>query len=120
MNPLQILVYRLQSVLDSSLDQKRTQPQVAKTGLASAEEVRLRIALEHLRQARYSFNLSLVIIAVGAIISFRGANLLLTGKATEGAIAAVSHLLASVCHVQMVREANERLEKSAAALKDEE
>ncbi len=117
MNSWQILIHHLRSALDSSSNH---QSQPVKLALSSAEEVRLQIALEHLRQSRYSFNLSLVIIVAGAIISFRGANLLLSGKTTEGAIAAVSNLLAGVCHVQMVREANDRLEKSAATLKDDE
>lgn len=46
--------------------------------------------------------------------------MLLSGKTTEGAIAAVANLLSSVCHMQLVKDANERLEKSATALQDEQ
>jgi hypothetical protein len=116
MNPFQKLAITLRSVLNPST----RQGQFSITTGNSVEELRLRIALEYLRQARCSFNLSLVVITVGAIISFRGADMLLSGKTTEGAIAAVANLLSSVCQMQLAKDANERLEKSATALEDEQ
>lgn len=91
-----------------------TQPMTLKP----TEELTIQIALEHLRQARYSFNLSLVIVGVGAVVSFAGAGLLMSGKTTVGAVTAAGSLVSSVCHLQLMREANDRLEKSAAILKD--
>lgn len=88
--------------------------------LKPTEELTIQIALEHLRQARYSFNLSLVIAGVGAAVSFAGAGLLLSGNTTTGAVTTAGSIVSSVCHLQLMREANDRLEKSAAILKDNE
>lgn len=120
MNPFQKLAIILRSALNPSTRQGRSQGQFFITTGNSVEELRLRIALEYLRQARCSFNLSLVIITFGAIISFKGADMLLSGRTTEGAIATVANLLSSVCHMQLAKDANERLEKSATALEDEQ
>jgi hypothetical protein len=119
MNPFQKLAIPLRSVKSSMLQERSKDKLPIATG-SCAEELRLRIALEYLRQARCGFNLSLVIITVGAIISFRGADMLLSGETTEGAIATIANLLTSVCHIQLTKEANERLEKSATALEDEQ
>jgi hypothetical protein len=85
--------------------------------LKPAEELAIQITLEHLRQARHSFNLSLMIVGVGTIIHFAGAGLFLTGKTTEGAVAAAGSIASSICHLQLAKEANDRLVKSALALK---
>lgn len=119
-DPLHDLIIKVRSLQHARLNSQasaRTATQQAT--LKPAEELAIQIALEHLRQARHSFNLSLVIVGVGAIVSFAGAGLLLSGKTTEGAVAAAGSIVSSVCHLQLAREANDRLVKSALALKDE-
>lgn len=93
MTPFQKLLFNVRSRLNPSVHQRRLERRFARTTPSSAEEFRLRVALEHLRQARCSFNLSLVIITAGAIISFKGADMLLSGQTTEAAIAAVANIM---------------------------
>ncbi|PSB14052.1 hypothetical protein C7B76_17620 [filamentous cyanobacterium CCP2] len=89
-------------------------------GSPSVKAIRQRIALEHLRQAKCTFNLSLVMMSVSAIVLLRGDMLLPPGQSPEGAIVAVAQLLSGATHLQLVKDANSRLEKSAAALRDEQ
>ena len=86
----------------------------------SVKVIRQRIALEHLRQAKCTFNLSLVMMSVSAIVLLRGDMLLPPGQSSEGAVVAVTQLLSGATHLQLVKDANSRLEKSAAALRDEQ
>lgn len=69
------------------------------------------IADERLRQARHSFNLALIATAMSTFISLIGAGLLLTGKASEGAVTAASGMVASVRCVQLAKDANDRLDR---------
>jgi hypothetical protein len=92
-NPFQTVV-RLRS-LHSPYGESPKQPQDVSTNTppCSREELSHRIMLEQLRQARCSFNLSLIVIATGTIIGFTGAGLLLMGKTTEGAAVTTGSLL---------------------------
>ncbi|GAB4375168.1 MAG: hypothetical protein Kow00121_20530 [Elainellaceae cyanobacterium] len=118
--PLHDLITKIRSRQHLPLNSPLPTQDANKQVTLSAEELALQIALEYLRQARYSFNLSLGIVAVSAVVSFAGAGLLLSGKTTEGAVAAAGSIVSSVCHLQLAKEANDRLVKSASALKDRE
>jgi NADPH-dependent curcumin reductase CurA len=117
-DPLHALINKVRSQRSSRLNNPTSAQSTNRQVALSVEELAIQIALEHLRQARYSFNLSLSIVAVGAVVSFAGAGLLLSGKTTEGAVAAAGSIASSIC--QLAKEANDRLMKSASALKDEE
>ncbi|MBU7584855.1 MAG: hypothetical protein KAF91_18415 [Nostoc sp. TH1S01] len=81
--------------------------------------VEIVIAQERLRQASYSFNLALIVTALSASISLIGAGLLLSGKVTEGTFTAIGGMTASVRCIQFAKEANDRLDKTLADMKDE-
>jgi hypothetical protein len=85
----------------------------------NAETLRSQIVLEHIRQAQYSFNLSVIVIAMSTLISFAAVGMLLSGKTTEGSVAATGSLLSNVCHLQMLKDARNRLDKSAMALRQQ-
>lgn len=80
----------------------------------------LSIARECLRQARHSFNLALVMTAASAIIGFVGVGLLWSGQAPEGTITTASGLASSVRCLQLARDTNDRLDKIARELRDED
>jgi hypothetical protein len=120
LDPLHDLIIKVLSQRSSQLNSPTSAQSTNRRAALSTEELEIQIALEHLRQARYSFNLSLSIVAVGAVVSFAGAALLLSGKTTEGAVAVAGSIASSVCHLQLARDANDRLMKSASALEDEE
>jgi hypothetical protein len=65
------------------------------------QSIALQVQQERLRQARQSFNLSLIIVVITAVFGFTGAGLLLTGKTTEGSVAATSSLLVSFCGLSL-------------------
>ncbi len=88
--------------------------------LDSHRNIELSIAQERLRQARHSFNLAFVATAVSTFISLTGAGLLLSGKASEGAVTATGGMVASVRCVQLAKDSNDRLDKILAELKDED
>ncbi len=73
------------------------------------------ITKERLRQARQSFTLALVATAMSTLIGLVGAGLLLTEKANEGAVTAVSGMVASARCVQLAKDANDRLDKIGQA-----
>lgn len=80
----------------------------------------LSIAQERLRQARLSFNLALMATAISACISLVGAGLLLSGKVPEGTVTTTGGLASSIRCVQLAKDANDRLDKVLAELKDED
>ena len=86
----------------------------------SKSAIELSIAGERLRQARHSFNLAFVATAVSTFISLTGAGLLLSGKASEGAVTATTGMVASVRCVQLAKDTNDRLDRILAELKDED
>ncbi|MBE9053592.1 hypothetical protein IQ243_24940 [Nostocales cyanobacterium LEGE 11386] len=79
-------------------------------------EVELSIAQERLRQARWSFNLALAMTAAFAVISLVGVGLVLSGKATEGSVAAAGGFASSVRCLQLAKDTNDRLDKIAAEI----
>uniref|UniRef100_A0A0C1QWV9 Cyanobacterial TRADD-N associated 2 transmembrane domain-containing protein n=1 Tax=Tolypothrix bouteillei VB521301 TaxID=1479485 RepID=A0A0C1QWV9_9CYAN len=81
--------------------------------------MKLRIFEERLRQARNSFNLSLITATVSVFITLTGAGLLLSNKASDGAVTSACGLVASVRCIQIAKDANNRLDKILADLDDE-
>jgi hypothetical protein len=79
----------------------------------------LSIAQERLRQARYSFNLALVFTTLFASISIIGAGLLLSGQVSEGSLTTVGGAFSSVGFMQFTKDANDRLDKVLAELKED-
>ncbi|MDF5729686.1 MAG: hypothetical protein PUP92_17185 [Rhizonema sp. PD38] len=86
----------------------------------SKSALELSIAQERLRQARHSFNLAFIATAASTFISLSGAGLLLSGKASEGAVTATGGIVASVRCVQLAKDCNDRLDKILAELEDED
>ena len=74
------------------------------------------IIKERLRQARLSFNLALVTTGTCAIVSFCGIGMILLGKASEGSVTTTSGLSATVYCLKLTRDANDRLDKLAEEL----
>lgn len=81
--------------------------------------IELYIAQERLRQARYSFNLSLIATTLSFFIGFVGAGLILSNKIPEGTVAAAGGLVSSVRCIQLAKDANDRLDKVLAEIKNE-
>lgn len=78
---------------------------------------------ERLRQAHLSFNLALVLTAISSLVGVAGVVLLLSGKAPEGTITTAGGLasnIVSVCCLKLTKDANDRLDRMAKDLKDEE
>jgi hypothetical protein len=79
----------------------------------------MKIGQERLRQARYSFNMSLASSAVCAGISCVGAAMLLIGRVPEGTVVASGGVLSSASCVRLAKDANDRLDKIMNELLDE-
>jgi hypothetical protein len=77
-----------------------------------------RIAMERLRQARYSFNLALITTAISACVGLVGAGLLLSDKLPEGTVTAAGGLASSACCIRFAKDANDRLDKILQELND--
>ncbi|HTL88838.1 MAG TPA: hypothetical protein VL134_05505 [Leptolyngbya sp.] len=69
------------------------------------------IVQERLRQARYSFNLALIAIAISGCVGLVSAGLLLSSKFPEGSITAACGLASSARCIQLAKDANDRLDK---------
>lgn len=85
----------------------------------SDSTIELSIAQERLRQGRYSFNLALIATSVSFFIGLVGAGLILSNKVPEGTVAAAGGLASSVCCISLAKDANDRLDKVLAEIKDE-
>jgi hypothetical protein len=82
------------------------------------DQERIQIYHERRRQARVSFDLSLVITAVSAFVSVVGAIQLLIGHVPGGSLIAVAGVSASVLCFRFAKDANDRLDKLASELTD--
>ena len=78
------------------------------------------ILKERLRQARLSFNLALIMTAATATIGLIGISLLLQEKVSEGVIATMGGGASSICCFRLAKDANDRLDRIAAELDDEQ
>jgi hypothetical protein len=83
------------------------------------DQERIQIYRERRRQARVSFDLALVITAASAFVSVVGAVQLLMDHVPEGSLTASTGVGASVLCFRFAKDANDRLDKLAAELKDE-
>lgn len=86
----------------------------------SYSAIELSIVQERLRQAHFGFNLAFTATAISACVSLIGAGLLLSGKVPEGMVITSGGLVSSVRCVRLAKDANDRLDKILAELKDEE
>jgi hypothetical protein len=73
-----------------------------------------KIRMELLRQARWSFNFAILMIAASSAISIAGVALLLSGKVREGSFTAAgglaSYMVPANC-LKLAEKANDRLNK---------
>ena len=77
---------------------------------------------ERLRQARLSFNLTLVLTATSGVISLVGVALLLSGKVAEGTVTTTGGITSNIVIVRclkLTKDVNDRLDQMAKDLKDE-
>jgi hypothetical protein len=85
----------------------------------SDSTIELSIVQERLRQGRYSFNLALIATSASFFIGLVGAGLILCNKIPQGTVAAAGGLASSVRCIQLAKDANDRLDKLLAEIKDE-
>ncbi|HLP88972.1 MAG TPA: hypothetical protein VK184_10330 [Nostocaceae cyanobacterium] len=79
--------------------------------LYTVTQIQYNIAMERLRQARYSFNLSLFAAAVSVLVSLLGAGLMLRGSLPQGTITTAVGMVASAGCVKLAKDANDRLDQ---------
>ena len=78
---------------------------------------------ERLRQAKFSFNMTLGLTIVSASISIVGIGMLFSGKIPEGAVAIGSGLTSNIVSVGLLKftkETNDRLDRLAKEFKDDD
>ncbi|MHC5739990.1 TRADD-N-associated membrane domain-containing protein [Nostoc sp.] len=68
---------------------------------------------EHIRQAKVSFNLSVVASTLSLTICVLGGILVLTGKATEGTVTTSGGLISTTLCSQMAQASSEKLKQLA-------
>lgn len=79
--------------------------------MLSADRKENRICEERIRQARWTFNLSIASVTTSTAVMLVGVGFLLAGRVSIGAYtAAVGGLASSHC-LQISKEANDRLDK---------
>jgi CHASE2 domain-containing sensor protein len=86
----------------------------------SHKQIEMNIAKERLRQARYSFNTALTATAISACIGVAGAALLLLGKVPEGTATTSASAGFCIACVNLAKDANDRLDKIAKELMDDD
>ncbi|MDJ0735474.1 MAG: hypothetical protein QNJ47_15680 [Nostocaceae cyanobacterium] len=64
---------------------------------------------ELLRQARYSYNLALVVTAASALMTLGGVGLLYSNKVSEATLTTSGGVLATITSVQFAKESKEEL-----------
>ena len=82
-----------------------------------------RICQERIRQAKLAFNVSVVFVGASAAITLIGIVFLLAGRVSQGAYAAIGGVTSTAVGgrcVQLSREANDRLDRLADELSDED
>jgi hypothetical protein len=110
LNKLQALIAQTQSGRSTTITTlPTTQPDSPDD--SASQPFAIQVQQERLRQARQSFNLSLVVMVSAAVFGFAGAGLLLSGKTTEGSVAATGSLLSSFCglSLKLAKDAGDRL-----------
>lgn len=79
-----------------------------------------KVMQERLRQAQYSFNLTLVMTTACTVIGMTGLGLLLAGRISEGAIATTGGMAPLVPCLRFARDANDRLDELFQELNDDD
>ncbi len=85
-------------------------------------EMKRDVIQERLRQAKFSFNVTLGLTIVSASISILGIGLLFSGKVTEGSVATAGGLTSNIVSVGLLKftkETNDRLDRLAKEFKDD-
>jgi hypothetical protein len=102
---------RLQALIPQSHPQSVRSSEQITPDTSDSQPIALQVQQERLRQARHSFNLSLVVLATAAIFGFAGIGLLLAGKTTESSVAAAGSLMSSFCglSLKLAKDAGDRL-----------
>jgi len=78
---------------------------------------------ERLRQAKFSFNVTLGLTIVSGSLSILGIGLLFSGKVTEGSVATAGGLTSNIVRVGLLKftkETNDRLDRLAKEFKDDD
>ncbi|MDQ2097941.1 MAG: hypothetical protein QQW96_09870 [Tychonema bourrellyi B0820] len=78
---------------------------------------------ERLRQAKFSFNVTIGLAIVSASISILGIGMLFSGKISEGSVATAGGLASNVVSVGLLKftkETNDRLDRLAKEFKDDD
>lgn len=78
---------------------------------------------ERLRQAKFSFNVTIGLTIVSASIIIVGIGLLFSGKVTEGSVATAGGLTSNIVSVGLLKftkETNDRLDRLAKEFKDDD
>ncbi|MDF5722173.1 MAG: hypothetical protein PUP91_17135 [Rhizonema sp. PD37] len=91
----------------------------AQLNLVSIGQIKYSIAHERLRQARYSFNMSIIATTFSFFFYLGGAGLLMLNKLPSGSVTAAGGMVSSALFVQLAKDANDRLDKASANLNDE-
>ena len=105
---------------------KLENPNLALSSTSEADachEMERDIIMERLRQARLSFNIALLLTTVSTMISLVGIGLLFSGKVSEGTVTTAGGLtseIVSVRFLKLTKEANDRLDRMAKDLKEED
>jgi hypothetical protein len=87
------------------------------------ESQEARIYQERIRQAKLGFNLSIIFVGASAVFTLIGVVFLLAGHISQGAHATLAGLTSTAVGghcVQLSREANDRLDRLAHELNDED
>ncbi|MBW4444551.1 MAG: hypothetical protein KME10_25775 [Plectolyngbya sp. WJT66-NPBG17] len=84
----------------------------------SHDSIERAIIQERLRQAHYSFNLTLIATGVSVCISLASAGLFLFGKLPESGVTALGGVASSACCIRFAKDANDRLDKMLKELDD--
>ncbi|MBD2204185.1 hypothetical protein H6G33_26150 [Calothrix sp. FACHB-1219] len=104
------------------LERKRQSAKFPETAPAVNDDPYLKIVLdvskEHLRQARQTFNLSLVAIYASVGMSLIGAFLLISGRASEGSVTTAIGLISTKFCTQITKESSQKLEHLRQNLKE--
>ncbi|NEQ67720.1 MAG: hypothetical protein F6K21_19880 [Symploca sp. SIO2D2] len=78
---------------------------------------------ERLRQAHLSFNLAIGLAAIGGIVGMAGIILLFSGKVSEGTVTTAGGLASNIMSIRclkLAKDANDRLDKLAKDLQNED
>jgi hypothetical protein len=78
---------------------------------------------ERLRQAKFSFNVTIGLKILNACIIFLSIVLLFSGKVTEGSVATAGGLTSNIVSVRLLKftkETNDRLDRLAKEFKDDD